>query len=469
MLLLTIAELIGRFHPALVHLPIGILLIACIFHWLSVVEKFRGLRAAVPLLILWGGISAVISCITGYLLSQSADYNAELVFSHQWLGISTAVVALAIYYFHRKGNAAILVKWITVGLFILVSLTGHLGGSLTHGEDYLTELINTGPEKSAPLAPIPKIQEAVLYKDVVNPIFEARCYSCHGATKQKGKLRLDNKSGILKGGEEGDVLIPGKPEESELIKRLLLSMDAKKHMPPKNKTQLTQEEIAVLHWWVNKGADFTRRVKDIEQPENIKPVLVALESGKTGMIKKEASDVPDSLVQAGDSASLAGLKKAGVTVIPVARNSNYLSVNFVSALKTDDEVIRLLAPLKDQLVWVKMDGLKLSDTAIAILAKCKQIRRLQLNNSSISDRQLERLKSLSNLQSIHLVGTAITPEGLMALSKLPHLKKLYIYKTAYSGSDFTSLQQQFKGIQIDTGNYQVPTLLSDTTLVTKPQ
>jgi len=143
-------------------------------------EKYAGLRAAVPLMTLWGGISAIISCITGYLLSQSADYNASLVFSHQWLGISTAAFALVVYYFHRKASAEALLKWTTVGLFVLITLTGHLGGSLTHGEDYLTEMFVSGSDKAAPLAPIPKIQDALLYKDLVNPILETLCYGCHG-------------------------------------------------------------------------------------------------------------------------------------------------------------------------------------------------------------------------------------------------------------------------------------------------
>ncbi|ULQ54179.1 c-type cytochrome domain-containing protein [Flavihumibacter fluvii] len=469
MLFLSIGELMGRFHPALVHLPIGILMIACIFQWIAVREKFTGLKPAIPLMLLWGGICAFFSCITGYFLSQSADYNEELVFSHKWLGIITATASLGIYYLYQKRVAESIVKWMTVGLFGLITITGHIGGSLTHGEDYLTELWSFGTEKQVALAPIPQIQEVQLYKDVVNPILEARCYGCHGATKQKGKLRLDSKSGIEKGGEEGDVLVPGKPEESELIKRLLLSMDAKKHMPPKNKSQLTAEEIALLHWWVNKGADFSKKVKDIEQPESIKPVLLALQTGKTGVIVKKIPDVPETPVIAGNKDSIAALQKSGVSVIPVAQNSNYLSVNFISALVVNDTLIRLLEPLKDQLVWLKMDGVKLSDSAIAVLSKCTQLRRLQLNNTGLTDQQLTNLATLTNLQSINLVGTAVTPKGLLSLARLPHLKTIYIYKTSMAAGDWTILQQNLKGITLDTGNYLVPTLPTDTVIVTTPQ
>jgi uncharacterized membrane protein/mono/diheme cytochrome c family protein len=469
MMILSVADVIGRFHPVLVHLPIGILILACIFQWLSLKKKFIGLQAAIPLMFLWGGITAVFSCITGYLLSQSADYSMQLVNRHQWLGISTAAIALGIYFFYRKNFSRKILSYGTVLLFGLITITGHLGGSLTHGEDYLTELWQGGAAKPVALAPVPNIQEAVAYKDVITPIFEARCISCHGATKQKGKLRLDSRSGIEKGGEDGLVLVAGKPEESEIIKRLLLSMDAKKHMPPINKAQLSAEEIAVLHWWIGKGADFTVQVKNIEQPAKIKPALLAMQSGKYGVTATQVADVPAALVAAGDKASITALQQAGVTVIPVAQNSNYLSVNFISAMAVNDQLIRQLLPLANQLIWLKMDGLKLSDSAIAVLVECKQLRRIFLNNSTITDLQLQKFTSLVNLQSMQLVGTPVTVKGLAALTPLKQLKHIFIYKTAIAPADLAALQKTLKGIQIDTGNYKVPTLPTDTVIVTEPQ
>ncbi|HQX86001.1 MAG TPA: hypothetical protein PKV23_10970, partial [Aestuariivirga sp.] len=107
--------------------------------------------------------------------------------------------------------------------------------------------------------PIANVQQAVVYTDIVQPILQSKCYSCHGPAKQKGKLRLDEPPFIDKGGEEGKVLIAGNAGESEMIKRLLLPLDNKDHMPPKQKSQLTKAEIELLSWWVASGAPWRPR------------------------------------------------------------------------------------------------------------------------------------------------------------------------------------------------------------------
>src|SRR5688572_22027081 len=101
-MLLTVSDFIGRFHPVFVHLPIGILLLACLFQWLMIKERFAVLQPAIPVALFWGMISAIASCISGYLLSTTGDYDMQLVSRHQWLGISVAVVSLFLYVMHKR-------------------------------------------------------------------------------------------------------------------------------------------------------------------------------------------------------------------------------------------------------------------------------------------------------------------------------------------------------------------------------
>ena len=96
------SEFIGRFHPLLVHLPIGILLLACFFQLLAAREKYSNLQPAVGIALFWGMLSAVASCITGYLLSASGDYDEVLVGRHQWMGIGVAVIATVYYFLQQK-------------------------------------------------------------------------------------------------------------------------------------------------------------------------------------------------------------------------------------------------------------------------------------------------------------------------------------------------------------------------------
>ena len=93
---------IGHFHPVLVHLPIGILLLAILFEFLSRREKYGSLTSAVELSWLLGGIAAAFSCVTGYMLSLSGEYEGDTLTRHQYLGIAVAVVSFLAFYLKKK-------------------------------------------------------------------------------------------------------------------------------------------------------------------------------------------------------------------------------------------------------------------------------------------------------------------------------------------------------------------------------
>src|ERR1700755_443771 len=100
-MVLSLTGLIGRFHPVLVHLPIGILLLACFFQWLTLKNRFTVLQPAIPVAMFWGMISAIASCISGFLLSRTGDYDDQLVGRHQWMGIVVAIISLVLYIMYR--------------------------------------------------------------------------------------------------------------------------------------------------------------------------------------------------------------------------------------------------------------------------------------------------------------------------------------------------------------------------------
>ena len=95
-------QFLGHLHPVLVHLPIGILLLACLFLWQSRKDRYANLQPAINITLMLGAISAVAACITGFILSQTADYDQDTVNLHQWMGISVAVVSIITYYFYKK-------------------------------------------------------------------------------------------------------------------------------------------------------------------------------------------------------------------------------------------------------------------------------------------------------------------------------------------------------------------------------
>ena len=464
MIIESIFEFIGRFHPLIVHLPIGILLIGLLFHWISRIEKYSRLRVGVPALMFFGAISAAFSCITGYLLSLSGEYDGNTLDWHMWMGIGVLVLAIVLCVKLNKSKVDSLYRILAVGLFVSISATGHLGGSLTHGSDYLSVAEIFGGQQAEIKKVIPDVQQAAVYSDIVQPILQNKCYNCHGPRKQKGKYRMDLPDELLKGGKEGSAILIGNAEESEIIRRLLLPKDDKHHMAPSGRPQLTESEIALLHWWIEKGADFDKLVKDMEQPERIKPMLLALQSDQQ---KKELPIIPIEEAKAANENDIQKLKDAGIVVLPVAQNSNYLMANFVMAAKAGDKEVELLNAIKEQLVWLKMSDTEITDHALAIIGTFPNLIQLQLSNTKVSDIGMESLKNLQKLQSLNLIGTGVTESGVKMLSSIKSLRSIYLYKTAVDKTTIEELRGLFAVAKLDTGGYVVPTLPSDTTLVTQ--
>lgn len=468
MILLNISVFLGRFHPLLVHLPIGILILGVVLHWVSNKKEFNAIRPAVALTLLLGVISAILSCISGWLLALDGEYETTILDRHRWMGIGVALIATLYYLIYTKKipirTKGKLTYILSLVLLLLLFITGHLGGTLTHGEGYLSLYPDEEGGIREVRKVIPDVQEAMTYSDIIQPILQNKCYSCHGPSKQKGKLRLDSKDAIENGGEDGGVLVAGRADESSLYTRLLLDALEKKHMPPKGKPQPSEAEITLIHWWIKTGASFNQPVKALPQEENIKPVLLALQSDK--IQAPEKPDVPEVPVVKAPEHAVNKLKDMGVTIVPVAEGSNYLSVNFLASKDIGDADLKLLEPIAPQLVWLKLNKTAIGDSAMHIIAKLPAVTRLHLDHTQITDEGLAALQALSQLQYLNIAGTKVTANGLQILKGLPNLRSVYFYKSNISTADWQILKQAFPKTTLDTGGYFLPILEGDTSLVT---
>ena len=467
-MILSIPEFIGHLHPVLVHLPIGILLLACLFLWQSKKDRSENLQKTINTILGLGMVSAIASCITGYILSHSGDYDEQMVSWHQWMGISVAVVSIITFYFRRRKS---LVRWqsaLASLLVVLIFLTGHLGGSLTHGSDYLIQPLENGDgaDSTFKRKTIAQVQEALVYGDIIEPVLHAKCYSCHSAQKQKGKLRLDVPDLIMKGGKDGVVIKGGKSDESLLVKRILLPKDEEHHMAPKEKPQLTSSEISLIRWWIEQGASFTKKVKEINQPEKIKPVLVSLQHVEE--TSDQAEDIPSTPVDKGNDEAIKKLRAMGALVLPISQSSNYLDIAFITDTNFHDADLATLLPLQKQLLKLKLSGQYVTDSGLAMIAQCKSLIQLQLDHTKITDKGMEHLKSLEQLRVLNLVGTDVTAAGVLQLKNLKKLQSIYLYQTRIEKKDWELLKKSFPKTLLDSGGYQVPLFRTDTMIVKPP-
>jgi hypothetical protein len=223
----------------------------------------------------------------------------------------------------------------------------------------------------------------------------------------------------------------------------------------------------LIHWWIASGASFDKKVKDLEQPEELKPALIALQNVQEKRII--VPDIPTEPVAKANDEAIKKLKNIGAVVEPVAQNTNYISANFVTVTNPGNKEIQLLLPLKQQLIELKLGSAPITDSSLLVIAQFKNLMRLQLDYTKITDKGLANLTALENLRYLNLVGTAVTEKGVLQLKDLKSLRSIYLYQTGVKRSEWSDLKKAFPKTLIDSGGYTVPFLPTDTIEVKPPK
>lgn len=458
----VINQLIGRLHPIVVHLPIGFIISALLLQWYA--RKNNNADKTVAFLFFWAGISGTVACSSGYLLYLGEGYSFDTVKFHLWAGIITSLFSFFLYFLlSGKVKKSILRRTLSTLLsllvFLLVSLTGHLGGSIAHGKDYFTEPLPKnmkqmlGLEIETVMMPVlteDDWEKAILYEDLVQPILNTKCVSCHNPKKRKGELQLNDKNGILKGGESGSIIDRNNPEKSPLYSRLILPRDDEDHMPPKDKTQLTKEEIEVIKIWINNGNTFNKSIREIGIDRN------TLSSFFVG---KEDEFYPKVNVVAVSIDTLINIRKKGIHVEVIAGNSNFLRVSCINKPTFKDSDFSVLIGLQKQIVSLDMGGTQITDGIFNNLKKLENLTVLKLDNTSIRGENIHQLKDLPNLKVINLASSDFEDANMHSFDSFKQLKTVYLFGTKVEKPKDSILRN--KDVHLDFGFYDLPIVATD--------
>ena len=263
----------------------------------------------------------------------------------------------------------------------------------------------------------------------------------------------------MKGGEDGLVFHQGSALNSPLYKKIILDPLDEKHMPPKGKPQITEKERVLIEWWINSGGYFDKKVKDLAQPGNIQMILANFEKNTPKALN---NDVPTNEIKLANQASLNNLTKMGVTILQVAKNSNYLTANFINVVKTNDTIDNLIKTVSPNIVWLKMPGIMFSNSLANAISYCDSLTKLSIEHSTITDNQLSNFQNLKKLHYLNLVGTKISLKGLLQLKSLVNINELYLGQTSITNKDAALIQKTFPKAKIIFGNYHTENIASDT-------
>jgi uncharacterized membrane protein len=276
---------LGRFHVLVLHLPIGILMLAVLLEILVRRPKFRSLEPAMPIVWLAGAVSALITVVLGYMHAAEGGFDGPAVNLHRWGGSLLALCAFIVWAWRGEFPGSYPKGWplAVVGTTALLFATGHYGGNLTHGSTYLAEYapgplrsLTGGAAKSEARPPVTNVAAADIYLDVVAPAFEKRCVGCHNDEKRRGELSMTSYAKLIKGGESGSAIVAGDPAKSDLYRRIMLPSDHVDFMPKDGKPPLTPQEAEAVKWWIAAGAPKSGTLQELNAPQDIQATIAGI-------------------------------------------------------------------------------------------------------------------------------------------------------------------------------------------------
>ncbi|HSU50989.1 MAG TPA: c-type cytochrome domain-containing protein, partial [Segetibacter sp.] len=256
----------GRMHPLLLHFPIVIIILYALWILFALGNSYYS-QIAKDLLLL-SAVTSVVTALCGLLLSREAGYDADALQTHKWAGCIISFLLLFWYWF---SSSKTLNRWFNISasfiMLLLITIAGDLGAEITHGANFLMAPVTPAKEQRVVM-----FEDAFVYADVVQPVLEAKCLSCHNSKKAKGQLVMETAGLLLKGGKDGKLWDTSQPDLGLLMRRIHLPEDEKEHMPPSGKPQLTDEEVVILERWIKSGADMNKKVIELGPADTLRQI-----------------------------------------------------------------------------------------------------------------------------------------------------------------------------------------------------
>jgi uncharacterized membrane protein len=411
-------QFLGRFHPLVVHLPIGFLLLVPLLELVG--TSRRAMREAAGL-VLWLAAFGCLGAVSlGYLLAYGSGDAAVGVIRHMWGGIALTIGVLLCCLVRPSwvsGEHRRIYPCLLGCVMLLLTWTAHQGGTLTHGSEYLTQYLPGFLKRWPGLRTVEAKSSIVrdsFYAKHIYPALDANCVECHGPSKVKGGLRLDSYALLLEGGLSGPVIVPGQPAKSLLLERITLPPDHKKFMPANGKSPLKAEEISWIKAWIQQGAS---------------PSATSL----VGIVTP-AEEIP--LPQVGDYSRLMAEigeieKSEGIMLLPVSRKpGDGLILDTVNVAGTfNDAQLAKLEKFAPYIVEAELGRTAITDAGFDTIGKFSHLRALHLEDTEVKGSGLGKLTGLSDLTYVNLSGTNVTTAAVAPLARMKNLHHLYLYNT----------------------------------------
>ena len=200
--------------------------------------------------------------------------------------------------------------------------------------------------------------------------------SCHNSTKAKGELVMETPQLLLRGGKSGALWDTSDANLSLILQRIHLPLEDKKHMPPENKPQLTEQEITILYNWIRGGANFKIKVIELEPTDTLRSIAENLFRSGEEQENYEFSPASEKTIRK--------LNTNFRSVYPLAKESPAIAVDFYGAAFFKHELLEDLLAIKTQIVSLNLDKMPVTDNDMKTIGQLTNLRKLNLSFSKVT-------------------------------------------------------------------------------------
>ena len=444
---------LGRFHPLLVHFPIGFLILAILIEIYCSIFKIRVNKSIINFTWFIAFFSSILTTTLGLLIAETGHYIDENLFMHKVFGLSLTTVSFVSWFFRLSffsnlfsSSFKTLSNTIIV---VLLTLTGHYGGNLTHGETYL---VDYAPENIKELV-VKKnkhveleIDSVEIYNDLIQPIFNQKCVSCHNKEIFRGNFNMDSYSNLLKGGSSGNPINKSDPRKSLLIKRITMPTSDLKYMPPDGEP-VSFDEIKTLIWWINNLDKSNDNLASLKVEDDIKESLEMLYS----INFKEKQWFEKIIVEKLDESLIQGIDNTIFQIKYVSDDKKFLSVKYLKKNVSLGDIEKL-EKIRGNITYFTAKSSNLSNDMIKSISNFENLVKLEIQDNNINDESIEILQSLNNLEILNIHKTKITSKAIDALKKFKNLKRAYVWGTSISKSEIDNFNRKESKLLLIGGN-----------------
>ena len=444
-MLIELLDFLGSLHPLIVHLPIGIVLLTIAID-VFMRNKNNSVQRVITMGWFFSFYSGLLAALFGWFLGDNGYYLESQINIHKWSGIAFVSICFIIWLlrytnfrFSKSFNRSI-----NLTSIILLMITGHFGGEMTHGQNYLFENLPY-TQKKISVTTLSETKRSnndslFVYEDLIHPVLEEKCIACHNQNLASGGLNMSSIESMIKGGNSGAGIQNGNPFESLIYKRVSFPHDHPKFMPPTG-VPLSYDQIATLEWWIDNGA---KKQMPVTLTRNDPKTLRFMEL-QYGLDLREKTYLETLTLSSPSQEELKSIEGEEYIWRFLNPEQSFLDLKFTKKKIEINDLLKVQS-IKNNITWLNLADCMLNDNHLSYISNFPNLTRLKIQkNPLVTNKGIEALQKLEHLTELNLYGTRVSNNTLITLGQMKSLKKLFVWNTRITDKDI----EEFKALHPD--------------------